>query len=517
MTALDQLSVIGELAPMVKMLPHKYLVDGVTPSADQANRGDCWLFAITGLLEDSYRRWGVKQGWMDGKDFLRLSRQALGIGVMELCNKQPLSICPAMNDGELSIRWGNTTEGSDGADEHLLYWLRSLGDGVNVLPDSVCAYAEVADWRQEWACQGLEESRKKNPLHFEVKSMVSVYEREAVKQSLVKTGRPLSLGLTLAFYPVYPPCLPALGCTPSPETCVPCPLERVYGNIDCCFQSNKPMVSMKGEWFHPPAGEPIIEEGGHAVNIVGYNDNYKTEQGHVGGYIVRNTWADGLGTAHGLKARGSHTARYFLQDVSDGDEGLACPNPHSPRMWTTCQAAKECTTPLAKMEAMTGKGVLTLQCLDTGLVIPKGSCDSASDYYLKGFTEFGSAGMFIACFVTVAKSDGAENSLCLPPLTLDDIATVFTPVAEEMVLNNKLLCGFNFIPYETLEAMQVRFGGVVMTNYDIQWKKESYLKYAREDEFDYSLVKQSTKELLVMNISKPEKYNEKTGYSPLRK
>lgn len=33
---------------MVKMLPHKYLVDGVTPSADQANRGDCWLFAITG-------------------------------------------------------------------------------------------------------------------------------------------------------------------------------------------------------------------------------------------------------------------------------------------------------------------------------------------------------------------------------------------------------------------------------------------------------------------------------------
>lgn len=38
---------------------------------------------------------------------------------------------------------------------------------------------------------------------------------------------------------------------------------------------------------------------------------------------------------------------------------------------------------------------------------------------------------------------------------------------------------------------QVRFGGVVMTNYDIQWKKESYLKYARENEFDYSLVSSS--------------------------
>jgi len=37
------------------------------------------------------------------------------------------------------------------------------------------------------------------------------------------------------------------------------------------------------------------------------------------------------------------------------------------------------------------------------------------------------------------------------------MATVFTPPAEALVgnLNNKLLCGYNFIPYETLEAMEV--------------------------------------------------------------
>jgi hypothetical protein len=29
-------------------LPHKFLLDGLTPSADQAFRGDCWLFAVTG-------------------------------------------------------------------------------------------------------------------------------------------------------------------------------------------------------------------------------------------------------------------------------------------------------------------------------------------------------------------------------------------------------------------------------------------------------------------------------------
>ena len=105
------------------------------------------------------------------------------------------------------------------------------------------------------------------------------------------------------------------GCEPATAECVPCPLERAYRGTDCCVLSNKPMVSMKGEWFHQ-RGEPMAAEGGHAVNIVGYSDTYTTELGHVGGYILRNTWKDGLGVGHGLKARGSHTARFFLQETS---------------------------------------------------------------------------------------------------------------------------------------------------------------------------------------------------------
>ena len=34
------------------LLPHKVLLDGLTPSADQMNRGDCYLFSMTGILED---------------------------------------------------------------------------------------------------------------------------------------------------------------------------------------------------------------------------------------------------------------------------------------------------------------------------------------------------------------------------------------------------------------------------------------------------------------------------------
>jgi hypothetical protein len=32
----------------------------------------------------------VQHGWMDPDDFLRLSRQALGISIMELCKEHPI-------------------------------------------------------------------------------------------------------------------------------------------------------------------------------------------------------------------------------------------------------------------------------------------------------------------------------------------------------------------------------------------------------------------------------------------
>ena len=57
--------------------PVRFLLGGLTPSADQALRGDCWLFATTGMLEDSYRRYGVSKGWFKPSEYLRLSRQAL--------------------------------------------------------------------------------------------------------------------------------------------------------------------------------------------------------------------------------------------------------------------------------------------------------------------------------------------------------------------------------------------------------------------------------------------------------
>jgi hypothetical protein len=79
--------------------------------------------------------------------------------------------------------------------------------------------------------------------------MKSYYEKENMKAALMHNNRPLSLGLTMVTVPHYLPCVKALACEPETAACVPCPLERVYRNIDCCIMVEKPMVTMKGEWF----------------------------------------------------------------------------------------------------------------------------------------------------------------------------------------------------------------------------------------------------------------------------
>lgn len=47
--------------------------------------------------------------------------------------------------------------------------------------------------------------------------------------------------------------------------------------------------------------------------------------------------------------------------------------------------------------------------------------------------------------------------MCLPPLTLDDVATVFVP-KELPHINDPEMCGFNFISYDTFEKIGATLG-----------------------------------------------------------
>jgi len=477
-------------------LPARFVVDGLTPSADQMNRGDCWLFATAGILEDSYRRYGVARGWFDPKKFLRLSRQALGIAVLELCADHPNSLCPSNIGPSGSIIWAETAEGYDGADEHLFAYLRGIGE-IGAVPNSVCSYAPNPGKDVERECNGLSEVRKANPLHFTVSGSRTFYARDEIKRALQRGGSPLTLGIGMIWAPFYLPCDSRYGCDPSAAQCVACPLERVYRGIDCCVLSNKPMVSMKGEWFHI-RGEPLASEGGHAVNIVGYSDTYRTEWGHVGGYILRNTWRDGLGIGHGLKARGSHTAAYYMQQISDGDEASVCPNLHSPRSWQPCSTVAECRSAVLRVEATNSGKALELRCIDTGSALPKGACTAGEGHYLVNTTEWGSS-LQVSCFL---HADESPSYTCLPPLTLDDLALIYEPVNADALPNEPLACGYNFISYETYEALQARFGGVIASSYEIEWSKESYASNAGAGSaFNYSLVTADTLDLVKLKLT----------------
>jgi len=497
-----------------RMPPARFLLDGLTPSADQALRGDCWLFATTGILEDSYRRFGVRRGWFKPGEYMRLSRQAIGIAFLEQCKRAPNSFCPSNNlMPENVLSWGNTTEGQDGADERLMYYLRHTELGsYAALPDAACKYytGEVnnpfkPDWRKERECgiSTLKASRESNPLSFEVKSMKVHYARDDIKRQLLESGYPMALGLGEIATPFYTPCEKRAGCDEATAQCVPCPLERAYVGVGCCVLKKKPMVSMKGEWFHLP-GEPLIAEGGHAINIVGYNDGYRTEWGAVGGYIVRNTWRDGLGFAHNMRARGSHSAAFFMQDVGDLDDSIACPNPQSPRSWMPCDDAAACSLKITEMEAKATRKILELQCTDRGLPsgsLPTGACVPGDGHYLINMTEFGTAGLFVSCFLHLP----SKTTTCHPPLTIDDLALVYTPTAaglERLGENDPDVCGYNFMPYETYEALQAKFGGVTASSFEIEWAERSYVSRAVPG-YDYTFITKSTHAIAPVPIYEP--------------
>ena len=177
--------------------PKKLLLGGLTPTADQGFRGDCWLFSVMGVLEDSYRRYGVERGWLDPGLYVRLSRQAFGIRVMELCREHPSILCPVQASVNGPVLWGNTTEG---ADERMLFFMKSLADSA--LPDAVCKYTDTSAGERQ--CDGLHETLLSNPLHFNVTALDMLYEPLDIRQALASKQKVLTIGLLMGGHCPYP-------------------------------------------------------------------------------------------------------------------------------------------------------------------------------------------------------------------------------------------------------------------------------------------------------------------------
>lgn len=71
--------------------------------------------------------------------------------------------------------------------------------------------------------------------------------------------------------------------------------------------------------------------------------------------------------------------------------------------------------------------------------------------------------------------------------------------------NDPSVCGYNFLPYETYEALMARFGGVTASSYDIEWAERSYVSRAQPG-YDYSLIKANTHPIHSVGVYSPVQY-----------
>ena len=259
---------------------------------------------------------------------------------------------------------------------------------------------------------------------------------------------------------------------------------------------------MQGEFI---AHRGMTVEGGHVMVLVGYNDAYRTKDGFTGGYILKNSWFDGIDPPLGPRiARGSHSMRYWMQQISDWEERTMCPNSHSPYNWYQCGNSEpvtkgssganqndsdrvdDCLTPETKLYAETNIQPLDLRCLDAAHC----NIDASFHYYVRNMTEWGDR-MTMMCLFEHNQVTNEGRDFCLRPMLVQSVAYIFEPL--EIRQNDPNRCGFYFFPYEVVRQYVALFEGFYVNSFDIRWHAQAYLANKNKyPHLDYSDVEAST-------------------------
>ena len=93
--------VLAKAEDMMSAKPWKFAVAGPTPVELQLSRGTCWIFAALDVLEWTYRQQGLKNGWLEPNEYVRMSEQAFGIAVLDACLTLPTNSSCAIGDTEV--------------------------------------------------------------------------------------------------------------------------------------------------------------------------------------------------------------------------------------------------------------------------------------------------------------------------------------------------------------------------------------------------------------------------------
>jgi len=500
-------------------LPYRYATKYQTPRYYQEDRGTCWDFATIGILEQSYRQNGIEKKFLQEDQYVRLNEQAYGIAMIEACKNHP-DVCDVVGD----FVFHNSTEGGE------VWWLYNLKEMYNkVLPSSVCPYT---DPDHELECPGMKEALAKNPIKFDIKSMTSAYNVIETKRLMVEKDRPLAwsseMHNTVYFFPCNDPYWKGrVEC--SSRLAVKCPTDRFYGSQTCARVLSS-MFNMDGEFF---MHGQTLGEGGHAMNVVGYNDEFTTKQGQTGGFIIRNSWHDlTYGTnPNGRGGRGSHSMAYWMQEISAWDEKAICPGPLNPENWVSC--VEQSTGPHMGLKKNSPSALksgeeydITETCLNKAFMdnllsvslqptefvcLDDTVCDKDPKfrYFLINLEHSVEQDLAKVCMLRYDTTTKDQDVYCTPFHIPAQIAYWFRPIEEQLNIlkDDEDLCGFWFWPYEMLNKQVGMYNNYYSTYFEIEWDDQSYLKNASSHpELNYTYIESSTFKQKSMTFETPSPF-----------
>ncbi|OQS03648.1 hypothetical protein THRCLA_04036 [Thraustotheca clavata] len=177
----------------------------------------------------------------------------------------------------------------------------------------ICPY--TLNGGHDLRCPGLKSHKSNNPFQFLIK-----YEKATIKDQLWAKKSAMALGIAFVNIPYFYPCIGQLAHQPECQIgqCTLCPPEIPI--TTCCVRGKELMpLSRAGEFV---AHSQMTLEGASCW----YNDVFQTRDGYIGGYIVKNSWADKDGSS-------SHSMKYWLQEISEAEDRELCPNSFNTYNW----------------------------------------------------------------------------------------------------------------------------------------------------------------------------------------
>jgi len=220
------------------------------------------------------------------------------------------------------------------------------------------------------------------------------------------------------------------------------------------------MWNMKGEFRKHHA---MQLEAGHVMTLAGYNDQFQTEDGMLGGFILRNSWIDGvyaLDEFGSIRSRGSHSLAYLMQTIGLADDRLLCPNSADPRNWYSCGGggngtdlsnAQYCMGSQVQPTAAAKYQPATLMCRPN-----QTECTQGMLYFLMNSTVYGDD-LNLMCFLEYNPSTNSASDMCLRPRPTDAISTVFGPISTQNYQNLDDFCGYYIYPYDLARDSSAQF------------------------------------------------------------